>query len=541
MCLTGKTINLRPIAKGGVLPESKGAEESRQQTTSGGQEGNSAQGTAALKRSIGRGTLWQFAGAGWQMLIQLGASAVLARALSVRDFGVMGMAILFQGLIARLGHLGTGTGIIAKKDLTQEDLSAAFWMGFVVHGALFFILLAVAPLAELFFDKESEGVTQVLYVVAFTFLLTAVASVQGTILLKQLRFGLLKIIEGAGILIQSATAIVLAVVFDLGYWALVGGLLLSNLATTVIKIAVVRWRPSLRVSRKSFRYMFRFGIHGLGASMVQYFQHNVDYILVGKLLGTSMLGVYGFAYRIPFILLNRLALPVGHVLFPHLATVQASDERLASAFIKSAKYLALITLPLLAGLACLARPTIVVLWSSKWLPAAVPMQILCLGASIRCILISYGTIFFCKNRPDLPFKFGIVEMFLTAGFVTVFGYAYGINGVALGMVMGALLQLVVVYYALHMVHSSLGRLWKALRPVVISTLGCVVMTLGARATCESFGLPSWVVLLAAVPAGALGYMGVMAVCFPQELVEAREIIRMTFGGRGSSITKPRSE
>lgn len=491
---------------------------------------------ASLKRSIGQGTLWQFAGAGWHFVVHLGGSAVLARALSTRDYGMMGMALLVHGLVSRVGHTGMGTGIISKTDISQEELSTAFWMGAIVHGTLCLITLAIAPFAELFFDKDAEGITQILYVLAFTFILTATGSVHGTILRKQLRFGLLKIIDGTGILIQTGTAIILAVFFDFGYWSLVGGLLFSNFITVAMKIFTTRWVPSLHFDRKSFQYIFRYGIHGLGTSMVQYLQNNVDYLLVGKLLGTSMLGIYGFAYRIPFILLNQLANPIGHVLFPALATVQNSNEQLADAFLKVAKYIALITLPMLAGLACLAQPTIVVLWSSKWLQATTPMQMLCFGAAIKCILIGHGSIFFCRNRPDLPFKFSVMETILTASAVIVFGSIYGINGVASGMVFGALLQVVSACYALHLVQASPMLLLRTLQPPVVSTVGCVVMTLVARTIGESMAFSPIVVLLVAVPTGILGYFSIMATCYRQELVGVVGIVKTTlnFGGRSSS-------
>ena len=152
--------------------------------------------TKDLTRSAGRGAIWQVIGSLWQLVVQLGSSAVLARVLFPEDFGVMGMAVLAQGLIGRIGILGTGTGVIAKEDVTQEDLSTAFWISVAVQGFLFLVLFAGAPVIAMFF-RPSEGVnpdeflgnlTCVLRVTSCMFLFTAVGAVSSTLLAKRLRF-----------------------------------------------------------------------------------------------------------------------------------------------------------------------------------------------------------------------------------------------------------------------------------------------------------------------------------------------------------------
>lgn len=488
----------------------------------------------ALTRSAGRGALWQLVGAGAQTVIQLGASAVLARVLFPSDFGIMGMALLAQSLVGRMGALGTSAGLIAKKDVTQEDLSTAFWTGVAVHGTLFALAFAGAPLAALFF--ETPSVTWVLRAMSFTFLFTAAGSVSGAILRKRLQFGGLKAIEVAAFALQSALAIVFAVVFGLGYWSLVCAMLIAGFGQTAAGILYARWRPSLRFSRSSFRFMFRYGINELGSSVVQYFQYNTDYILVGRILGPGLLGLYEFAYRIPHMLLDRLALPVGSVLFPALSKVQTDDERLAGGYIKAAKYIAIIVFPLLGGLAALAHPAVAVLWGEKWLPIVLPLQVLCLSAAIRCVMTSSAAIFLCRNRPDLPFKFGLGQMALTFAAVGALGYAFGLNGVALGMVISTGASVYVTYFALRMVHCPFRRLFRALWGPLAATVGCVAAAAGMRLSGEALHLPDWGILASSVPVGALAYIGILVVWFPDQVKEVWATVRLTLGK--PAVTQP---
>ncbi len=483
--------------------------------------------TQDLTRKTGRGILWQFTGTGWIVLLQFGASAVLARVLAPDDFGIMGMAILAKGLIQLVGSFGTTTGVIAKKGITQEDLSTAFWMELVVYCLMFAVSFAVAPLAAIFF--HTPELTWVLRIVSITMLMTGASCISGAVLYRELRFGTIKIIEGAGYAFQVSLAIVFAVVFDLEYWSLVLSIVISSFATTLATIFCARWRPRFCFRRESFRFMLRYGVHGLGFSFVLYFQNNIDYLLVSRFLGAHILGLYEFAYRIPNMLFNRLAQPISGIIFPVLSKVQSSNERMAAGFLKTAKYIAFIVVPLLGGLVVIAKPTVLVLWGDQWVRAIFPLQILCISAAIRSILCYSSTIFLCKNRPDLQFKFGILQFIVTFAGVAILGYFYDLIGIAMGMVVGSLCWIVITIFALRMIHCSFGRLIGVLWPSMTGTLGCIAAAFAVKYIGEVFGLPNWGLLLSAIPSGALAYLGILLGCFSDQIKEILQIFRLVLG------------
>ncbi len=484
-----------------------------------------------LTRSAGRGALWQFAGAGWMTLVQLGSSAVLARVLFPEDFGLLGMALLGHALIRRLGTLGTTAGLIAKVDVTEDDLSTAFWTTFAVQGALFGVAVAAAPLAALFFDTPE--VTWVMRAVALTFVLTALGAVPGAILRKKLRFGALKIIECGGAMLQAGLAILFAVVYDMNYWALVAGMLISEACQGVATLILARWRPSLRFRRESFRYMFRFGYNEFGSELAGYFHHNIDYLLVGRLLGPALLGLYEFAYRIPHMIVNRLAMPVGRVLFPSLAKIQSDNARLAKGYTKCAQYVSIAVFPLMTGLAVLARPTVLVLWGEKWVDAILPLQILCGSAAVRSALSGVGTIFLCKNRPDIPLKFSLATLAFTFAAVATLGYFFGMVGVATGMLVSLAPYVIYLGLAFRMVDTPVRQFFAALGPVVLCAAVCGLAAWGTmRLVCLAEG-PDYVILLAAVPAGAAAYAAGMRLLYPKLVADVWETARVVLGRRSS--------
>lgn len=477
-----------------------------------------------LTRTAGRGALWQLAGGAWETIVRVGASTVLARVLDPTDFGIMGMAMLVQGFVGRMAAFGTGAGVIAKKDITQQDVSTAFWMSALVYAFMFVIAFSAAPYAAAFFTTPE--IEWVLRVVAISFLFNAASSMSGTLLRKELRFGTLKTIECGGIVIQSGVAIVLAGVFQMGYWALVIGLVAANLASTVARIACAAWLPSIAFSGKSFRYMFRYGINNLGSTFVSYCHANVDYLLVGRILGPATLGLYEFAFRIPHMISDRAARPVGAVLFPTLSKLQANDERLAAAYIKTAKYIALIVLPALFGLSAVARPAVLVLWGAKWLPIVIPLQILCLRAAAVSVLSPVGSLFLCKNRPDVPFKFSLCTLLVTCSAVALLGYLYGLIGVASGMAISLIPHIFLAWLAFRMLRHPFPKLLKSLKPAGISSVISSVLAFLAANTLESGNLPCGVVLPIAVAAGMFSYAAALRLLFPETLTDVQETARL---------------
>jgi O-antigen/teichoic acid export membrane protein len=482
---------------------------------------------AALKRSTTRGVAWQFAGAVWQTVVQVAASAVLARLLFPEDFGMLGMAVLVQGLVQRVGDLSAATGVIAKEEVSQADLSTAFWMSWAVQGALFVVAFAVAPWAAWFF--ETPDVAWVVRAISTTFLLTAAGTVSATLLRKELRFAALNVIDGVGFTFQSALAIVLVLAFDMNYWALVVAMLAANVLQTAATVLYARWRPSLVFDVSSFRHLFRYGIHGLGTSLVTYFHNNTDYLLVGKLLGPGMLGLYEFAYRIPHMAYNRLAVPVAGVMFPALSKVQTNNERLAAGYLKSVTYVSLVLFPALGGLAAVAGPAVAVIWGERWLPVVLPLQILCFRSAILSATSPAYAVFLCRDRPDIPFKFSLYTLAFTFAVVLGLGCALGLLGVAVGMLLSTGPSAVLFWLACRMTRTPLRRVLASLAPAAVSATVSSLLALATMHWTMAWSNSHLLALGLGILAGAAVYLLVIALRFGDTARDVFRTLRLALG------------
>ncbi len=457
-----------------------------------------------LVKTSGRGAFYQVFGGGIQTLIRIVASMVLARALFPEDFGIYGMGLLLGEFILRIGSLGMGIGIIAKKDLTEEDLSTAFWTFAVLRIGMFLIAFGCAPIFAYFFNESR--VADIIRVISFTFLIQIMGVVGNALLNKRLHFKQMFYVNLSMGLLESSIAVVLVTTWIKSYWALVFAHVFASLWSNFWFFLLAAWRPKFTFNQESFRYLFRYGINALGDSITVYFKENIDYLLVGRILGASMLGLYEFAYRIPSLFEARISFPLGQVMFATLAKVSESEERLKAGYIKGMKFISLICLPALGGLAVTAKIAVPVLWGDKWLPIIQPTQILCVAMVIKCTTNSVRYIFQCKDRPDIPFKFSIITLVFTIMAVCLFGYLYGITGVAIGMLISTLPNFYFVYMGIKMINLSLSELFNACWPVIVSTVIAMISAYLIMAFFSFFSINNYIILPCSILSGVVGFL-----------------------------------
>jgi len=72
-----------------------------------------------MKRTLS-GFKWSYLSALLQAILELAVIVVLARLLSPRDFGLLGIALIFTGLAELVSELGIGLAIIQRKELTDS-------------------------------------------------------------------------------------------------------------------------------------------------------------------------------------------------------------------------------------------------------------------------------------------------------------------------------------------------------------------------------------------------------------------------------------
>lgn len=424
-----------------------------------------------LTKSTAFGVMWtgisQFSLQAFRFVVII----ILARLLSPEDFGIVGLAAIYIGLINTVNELGLSAALIQKKKVEEAHLSTSFWASMGIAIILFLFSILVSPFVADFFQEDL--VRPVLIVTSVGFIIGSFCVVHKAILQKNLDFKKIAIAEVLGSFISGLTSIILAI-NNFGVWSLVLGQLFGNCISAILFWRILLWKPTFTFSYQHFKELFGFGGHVMGSRILNYIDSNIDYLIVGKILGTYALGYYSFAYHLMSFPLNKISMIVTRVTFPAFSTIQDDNDTLRQGYSKTVRYISLITFPMLAGMFIVAPEFVVVVYGAKWGPIILPLQILCLAGGLKSIGTTVGSILLSKGRADIQLKWNILTAIVLP--IAVFlGANYGITGVAAAVtIMTVILFPIIQTITNKLIDLSMFDYCKSIFPSIIGSLFLMV-------------------------------------------------------------------
>ena len=142
----------------------------------------------SLKQKTISGTIWSFIDSFANQGIQFIAGIILARILSPREFGLIGMLAIFIALSQSFIDSGFTNALIRKKDCTQTDYSTVFYFNILVGIIFYLILFFFAGSIGVFFNEPQLEL--LLQVLGLGLIFNAFGIIQRTILTKNIDFRL---------------------------------------------------------------------------------------------------------------------------------------------------------------------------------------------------------------------------------------------------------------------------------------------------------------------------------------------------------------
>lgn len=473
-------------------------------------------------KSSAFGVMWtgisQFFSQGFQFIVII----ILARLLYPEEFGIVGMAAIFTGFISRFNELGLSSAIIQRKDVNEIHLSTSFWTSLGAGTILCILTILVSPYIADFFREDL--VRPILIVSSINFIVGSFSVIPRTLFSKSLEFKKLAIVEISATFISGILSILLAI-NGYGVWSLVLGGLSSSFISVLILWRLSPWRPSLIFSILHFKELFAFGSHVMGSSVLNFIDSNVDYLVVGKMIGASALGYYTLAYNLMTFPLYKISTIVTRVTFPAFSKIQDDNKALQNGYLKAVKSISLITFPMLAGMFIVAPEFIVVIYGSKWTPMILPLQILCLAGALKSIGTTVGSILLSKGRADIQFKWNIFTVIVLTIAVLI-GVKYGIVGVASMVTISTVLLFFIIQKITNkLIDLSMYNYLKSIYPAFIGSITLIIVVNIYQRIIMVYGLTDASMLISSALMGIIVYVMFMRVFFYNLLREMRFIIK----------------
>lgn len=299
---------------------------------------------------------------------------VLARLLSVNDFGLVGAVLVFQAFGNLLVDSGFSYALLQRRQPTQTDYSTVLWFNMTMAVLMYLILFFCAPLIARWFGDDMR-IIPVARVLGVAMILNASYIVQFNILTKQMNIRPIYISNTIAGVIAGGMAI-WAALAGWGVWAIVLQTLLLGLIKTVLYFLFNNWLPSLKFSLGSLRSFFGLGMSMMTTSFLNTVFQNLYGFFIGNRVSVTALGYYAQSDKWSKMGISSLSQTLTSSLLPTLSHVQDDPERFRRVAIKSLRLAAYILFPAALGLCMCAAPLFQMLFGNKWDASILLFQLL---------------------------------------------------------------------------------------------------------------------------------------------------------------------
>lgn len=354
---------------------------------------------------------------------------VVAALLSPREYGIIGLCTVIAAAVQIVCEFGIWQAIIHRSEPDERYLDTAFTAnilgGFLITGALFM----AAPWLGDFYGQPD--ITTMLRVMGAAIVLDSIFYVPDGLLRKELRFKSRALPEVAGSLVAVVTTIALLLLGG-GVLSYAVGFVMQSATRCILTFRQISWRPRLRISWSCLKEIISYGKYILGTNLIKYVSSNMDYFIVGRVLGAGPLGFYTLAFNLANYPVTNFAQVLTRIVFPTFATLQGNPIYAKRIYLRVIRLMSAVVAPTLVTLALLATPLVVGLLGEKWQPAIFPLQIIVVAGISRTLSFPSADFLRAFGFAKLPFRVSIAEA-LVISVTLLLVASRGIDAVALSV------------------------------------------------------------------------------------------------------------
>jgi O-antigen/teichoic acid export membrane protein len=460
-----------------------------------------------LRPLIVRGIAWKAIGQVGIQLTRLAVAVVLARILAPQQYGLAGMALVFNGFILIFADLALGQAVVQRRSLTEADKATTFWTSILAGAAFAAVGVALSGSVAAFFGEPE--LRPMIALLSLGFLISSVGTTQSALLVREMAFRGLEIREIVATAGGAGAAIAVALAGG-GAWAIIAQQLTVSTLSTVLVWFYSSWRPSLRFSVSSLRSFVGFTANVLGTNVLTQLRSITDNALIGRYLGASSLGVYALAYNVILVPFNRLAVPVAQVLFPALSRLQEDVSQVGVYWRRSIRLVGAFAMPALVGLILVAPEFVDVVLGDKWHEAVPVIRLLGVVGLLQTLQFLNPIVLQALDRTSMLLRW---TLFSYGAAVTAFvvGLHWGIVGVAAAFAVSALVtEPAYAWLTGRLVGVGLGQIARDLAGVAQATAAMAFAVLSVQMLLVDHGYDSAVRLVLEASVGAVVFT---IVCF----------------------------
>lgn len=401
---------------------------------------------------------------------------VLARRVTPFEFGLVGIANIWNNFLTLFLELGFCALLVQRKVITPAHIAAGFLLNIVFGaGLMLATMIFSAPISALMKAPEAQPI---LFTVSISFLVTGVVSLPIALAQRAFRFKELALRDCTAQSIAAAIGIVLAIA-GYGVWAVVANSLLVNLIFLALTWTLSAERVELRaLTRDALREVWSFGSKVFGSTGLKYFFRSADSILIGILFGPEKLGLYNFAQRVTAAPTKAIQFGLASYLFPKASEVQDNTVELKEIFILAYKVLNYLLLTFSILLATVGADLLIFFFGPQWQPAIKLIRVLLFIQLLAPAVVPISELMKAVNRPNWLLGWSILVTALTLGSL-VLGSRFSFEASSLALAASWFLTIpILARITSRITKLTAQEFWKRIRLSYLLPLATAAILLG---------------------------------------------------------------
>ena len=416
-------------------------------------------------------------GAGWMVawrattrILGLASTLILVRLLEPGDFGLIALAASFVLVVDAFSFIGAEDSLVREKNPSDALLNTAFTLNVLRACASALVVAALAVPAATFFDEPR--LTSVILLLAAATALEGFSNI-GTVAFRrsmafEKEFRLQILPRLAGVIVGVTCAVILQ-----NHWALVAGVLVQRVLRVGFSYAMHPFRPSF--SLQEWRSIAAFSVWAWAIMVALQIRERSESIIIGRLLGTTYVGIYDTGKEIALLPTSELVHPACHAAYSAFAQSRNDGDHPGDACLRVMGLLTLVSLPAGFGLSLIAAPLVRLAFGPQWLEAIPVIQALGIAGAFAVFGIVCGTLLRAHGLMRVSFRMTLIGTPVRILILLVVIPWGGLQAAAIA-VAGVLIAsrfgtLFVTFRHFHIPLSScLTRVWRSLAAVAVMAL-----------------------------------------------------------------------
>ncbi len=454
--------------------------------------------------------MWQGLAQAVGKTIVLITTVLLARLLSPEQYGLVALALVLMAYADAIADGGVAQALVYLPRRAGTS-RAALLISVLTGCALVVTTTLAAPAIGAFFHRPD--VAPLVRILAVSLFASSLGAVPEALMRREFQFQRLTLATVIRAFVTGGVTIGLALAGQ-GAWSLVWGTLAGTACYALAGWILLPEQAHLqfwRVDRAELRTIFNYGFPVAGSALLAKLIFDIDYLIVGALLGAEALGYYTLAFRLPELVIINVFFVLSTVTFPLYSRARDDPERLRRGYLKSVQVQSLYGVCAGVGLAVVAPYVVPVVFGPAWIPAVVPLVLLSLYAAARSLGTGANEIYKATGRPGLSVRLSLVRLAILVPALLV-AARWGILGIAWAQLIVAIVFSVGMQtFAARVIGLRWRELARAIEPAVLC--GAAVAVVGGGLL--MLGLSPILALVIIVLAGLAVVAAVLAVAYPE--------------------------